>query len=252
VVVGRLWNSSDGKGRTRYPMAACADCRGMGLPAVLGHVLPALEHLQRECVAARTQQAVYAAADAQRGALRRWAESGAAPAASAGAPTPGAAAARLMACADLGERGKGMVSLLYRLEQEAPHSVTWGRDSGAGGSDTRTLVIRPAYVRVPACTGSPADAALLWDRFLEGVVSRRASRLIVLPPEERWADVIIGEPTGASLYCLRANEKGIPLTSDIPYTIDAAFALKAGQFLARLTAGADATPRPASATPSRG
>jgi hypothetical protein len=231
LLAGRLWSSSDGKGRTRYPMAACADCCGLPLPAVLGHILPALEQVQREVAAARTQEAVYAAADAHRAALRKWAETGAPPAAApVGAMTPGGAAARLMACTDLGERGKGVVSLLYRLEQEAPDSLAWGDPAGG---DTRTLVNRPAFVRVPACATSPADAALLWSRFLEGVLSRRAPQLIVLPLGERWADVIVGEPTGASLYCLRANEKGIPLTSDIPYTIDAGFAERAGQFLAK-------------------
>ena len=231
VVAGRLWSSSDGKGRTRYPMAACADCCGLPLGAVLGHVLPALEQVQREVSAARTQEAVYAAADAHRAALRKWAETGASTATPGSALTPAAAAARLMACTDLGERGKGVVSLLYRLEQEAPDSVAWGRDGGGG--DTRTLVNRPAYVRVPSCAASPADAALLWARFLEVVVNRRTPQLILLPLGERWADVIVGEPTGPSLYCLRANEKGIPLTSDIPYTIDAAFARRADEFLAK-------------------
>ena len=233
VVAARLWASSDGKGRTRYPMAACAECRGIPLPAVLAHVLPALEQVQRECVAAKTQEAVRAAADTHRAALRHWAQAGGATAAGDG-QLPADAAARLASCPDLGQRAKGLVSLLYRLDQEAPNSLSWGNDSWGGGSDTRTLVVRPAYVRAPACADSPAAAALAWAGFLQAAVGRRAPYLIALPLGERWADLIIGEPTGASLYCLRANEKGVPLTSDIPYTIDPAFAEKAERFLASL------------------
>jgi hypothetical protein len=199
------------------------------MPAVVGHVLPALEQVQRECVSARTQEQVRAAADTHRTALRRWAQSGGASASAQ--TTPAAAAAGLFSCPDLGERGKGLVSLLYRLDQEAPNSITWDRDSRGSGSDTRTVVVRPAYMRAPACADSPAGAVLAWAGFLESAVGRRTPSLIALPLGERWVDLIIGEATGASLYCLRANEKGIPLTSDIPYTIDATFAEKAGQFL---------------------
>lgn len=235
VVVGRMWASSDGKGRTRYPMVACAECSGVAVPAVLGEVIPALRQLEQDCVMATAQDGVRSAVDAVRTGLRKWAEAAHA-VTRADDISPGTAAARLASCPSLGGHGRGLVSLLYRLDQEVPNSVTWGRDSVAGGADSRTVVARPAHVRVPACADTPGGAALLWVRFLEGVVSRRASILIVLPDGERWADLIVGEPTGASLYCLRGNEKGIPLTTDIPYSIDEAFARKAEQFLTSFAA----------------
>lgn len=231
VIVGRMWSSSDGKGRTRYPMVACAECSGVPIPAVLGEIIPTLGQLEQDCVKATSQEGVRSAVDAVRAQLRRWA--GAAHAVtSADDISSGTAAARLTACPNLGERGRGLVSLLYRLDQEAPASISWGRDSTGGGADAKTVVSRPAHVRVPSCADTPGGAALLWVRFLEGIVSRRASVLIILPDGERWADLIVGAPTAASLYCLRGNEKGIPLTTDIPYSIDEAFARKAEQFLA--------------------
>ena len=245
TVAGRLWASSDGKGRSRYPMVACAEFTGLPLPAVLNAALPALQAVEQACVAAKTHEAVVAALEAARRDLRRLAAPPiAAPnvaAASVTTPTaggtgtvadvsPGEAAARLLGCAELG--GRGLVSMLYRLEQEAPGQLTWGRDPWNSSSDPKSVTGRPAHVRLPACAPASATAALLWLRFLANVVNARASQLLILPVGERWVDLIVGDPTGPSLYCLMTNEKGTPLTTDIPYTIDGTFAEKAGQFLA--------------------
>jgi hypothetical protein len=240
VVVARLWSSSDGKGRKRYPMVACAECRGVGPAAVLRHVPAVLERVERECRAATTPAEVGGALDRARAELRQWVASAAA--APAGDLSPADSAGRLMACPALGEPRRGLTTLLYRLEQEAPQLLTWGRDGRSGAADGRGGAARPAYLRLPACDPNPADAAMLWAGFLSGAVARRASCMVILPAGERWADLVVGDPTPASLYCLRANEKGVPLTTDIPYTIEAAFAEKARLFLASL---APAAPRPA-------
>jgi hypothetical protein len=239
VVVARLWSSSDGKGRKRYPMVACAEFRGVTPAAVLGRVPPVLERVERECRAATTPAEVGTALDRARAELRQWVVSAAS---APGDLSPADAAARLTACAALGEPRRGLTTLLYRLDQEAPQLLTWGRDGRAASSDSRAGSGRPAYLRLPACAADPADAARLWARFLSAAVTRRASCMVILPAGERWADLVLGDPTPASLYCLRANEKGVPLTPDLPYTLDAAFADKARQFLASL---APAPPRPA-------
>ena len=250
TVAGRLWASSDGKGRSRYPMVACAEFTGLPLPAVLNAALPALQAVEQECVSAKTHEAVIGALEAARRNLRRLAAPPDAPSTPPAIPpatggavadvSPGEAAARLLGCAELG--GRGLVSMLYRLEQEAPGHLTWGRDPWAATSDPKSVTGRPAHVRLPACSPAPATAALLWTRFLANVVSARASQLLILPVGERWVDLIVGDPTGPSLYCLMANEKGTPLTTDIPYTIDGTFAEKAGQFLAAYARDGAATP----------
>src|SRR5262245_42074127 len=43
VVLCRLWSSSDGKGRTKYPMVLTAHCRGTGVKWALHEVLPRIE-----------------------------------------------------------------------------------------------------------------------------------------------------------------------------------------------------------------
>ncbi|MCD6304191.1 MAG: hypothetical protein J7M21_04435, partial [Planctomycetes bacterium] len=47
VFVGRLWSSTDGKGRKRYPMVVCAECRGLSIDWAVENVLPRLADLQQ-------------------------------------------------------------------------------------------------------------------------------------------------------------------------------------------------------------
>lgn len=242
VVVGRMWASSDGKGRTRYPMIACAECSGLPLGAVLRAANPALSVLEQGCVKATAKAEVAAAVDAARKGLRRWAAS--APAAAEDV-TAAAAADRLARCPDLPEPRRALVGVLYHIEQEAPHHLLWARDGGGSSSELRAGVARPAHVRLPACADTSAESTLLWSRFLSGVVAERSQQLLIFPIGQHWVDLIVGEPTGPSLYCLRAAEKGMPLTTSIPYNIDEDFARRANQLLdPRIKTGPPPLPGP--------
>ena len=48
-LIGRMWSSSDGKGRTRYPMIVCAHCVGVPLTWGWQMVLPRLLDLEKAC-----------------------------------------------------------------------------------------------------------------------------------------------------------------------------------------------------------
>src|SRR5437762_8812249 len=50
VLLGRMWSSSDGKGRKRYPMVVCLHFMGIPLQWALKHALPVLAELEQECV----------------------------------------------------------------------------------------------------------------------------------------------------------------------------------------------------------
>jgi len=51
LVVGRMWSSQDGKGRTSYPMAICIQCCQLPLDWVLKNILPQLERIEKACAA---------------------------------------------------------------------------------------------------------------------------------------------------------------------------------------------------------
>jgi hypothetical protein len=51
VILGRIWSSRDGKGRTSYPMVVCVQCRQLPLDWILKNILPRLEKVEQTCAA---------------------------------------------------------------------------------------------------------------------------------------------------------------------------------------------------------
>src|SRR5204863_1992020 len=70
LLLGRLWSSSDGKGRTRYPMVVCVHCSGISLSWALNQVLPRLEQIEQACLAGHSAAEVRAILGRYRAELR--------------------------------------------------------------------------------------------------------------------------------------------------------------------------------------
>ena len=70
VIVARMWSSSDGKGRTKYPMIVCAQLRGVPLQQALERVLPVLEGVQKACQETTSADAVRGIVGSARTQLR--------------------------------------------------------------------------------------------------------------------------------------------------------------------------------------
>src|SRR5436190_11797184 len=72
LLVGRMWASSDGKKRTRYPMVVCAHCTGANLSLVLDTLLAWLEELKTRTMATKSADDVRAMMVQFRDGLREW------------------------------------------------------------------------------------------------------------------------------------------------------------------------------------
>lgn len=215
VVVGRMWSSMDGKGRTRYPMVVCAHCPGLALPWILKQVLPRLEEIEALCVNAALASTVRSVVANARGELRQLTQQ-----TERSTDNPDISGGTLAVLADHPEMGKdhvGLLRILYRIEQGMP-----ARD--ASSDDTTARVVPGSlHLRVPACADSPASSIWLWLSFLLGELDRSNPMVLALPQGESWVDILVGEPTAKDLFCIRASLKTIPPTTDIPYTLDPEF-----------------------------
>ena len=58
VIIGRLWASSDGKGRKRYPMVICAHTSHVPLALVVEKAGPVLESVETACRSTESQEQV--------------------------------------------------------------------------------------------------------------------------------------------------------------------------------------------------
>ncbi len=215
LVVGRLWNSSDGKGRTRYPMIVCAHCRGIASSWVARECLQAIDELATRCREATDAAGVITAVDEARRSLRAQAE--AAPLASNEGLPPPAAIAEL--AEKLGD--ESLARVCYQMEREFSSFLLADEDSG---TRSRTIDVRPRSMRVPSCVEDPGLACDLWIRFMLERMDQNVPVAAVIRRGEGFCDLIAGEPTRGQFFCFQGSLERLPLTTEIPYTIEESFA----------------------------
>lgn len=233
LMVGRMWSSSDGKGRTRYPMIVCAQSRGLSCDWVVGPCLARLEQLAEECRQTSSAGAVITAVDGARADLRRMSAS--APEASRQPLPPPAALATISDGCAAGQDPDGLVRVLYQLEREFGSFLML---EDASDTRSRTIDVRPRHMRVPSCQSDIAHSCVLWMRFLLERVDPAASLLLFGRVGGSHLDLIVGEPARAQIFHLQASGKRTPLTTAIPYTIDADFRARVEARVAGARSGA--------------
>jgi len=241
ILIGRLWSSSDGKGRKRYPMVVCAHFAGVTLGWALKQALPVLAELEEGCVNTNSAEDVRGLLNRKRAALREAIQS--ADARGEHAPVSPETLNRIMRPA--GNAGQdGFLRVLYQAQGQlgafAPGAFNTGRNPGA---------VRAQQIRVPAVGSGPEQALLFWTRFFLTQVDAGVPLLLTLPLDATWLDVTAGEPESQEFFCLRASPKAVPLVSEVPYNLDDAFRARAKSFLDSFergeTASVDLRPEPA-------
>lgn len=229
-LLGRLWSSSDGKGRTRYPMFVVAHCAGVRINWAARQIFPRLEELEQICALSRLHTDVRDALDRARTDLRQLFVQ--APSDTQHIFRQSGSLARFVEHAALGPDREGWYRLLYEMHgQMAPFAP--GRFNAR--SDPSTMA--PQQVRVPAAGENSIDTLLLWARFFQAQLDPNVPVLLTLPLQESWLDVTVGEPGTREFFCLRANPKAMPLVTDVPYTLNPDFRRQARERMDAFAAG---------------
>ncbi|MDB6122855.1 MAG: hypothetical protein JWQ71_1848 [Pedosphaera sp.] len=249
LLLGRMWSSSDGKGRTRYPMVVCAHLIGVPLAWALEHVLPGLEKIEQACLLTNSAADVRALLDTARTELRN-----SLPSIDPGteqAPVSAEALSKFTSNSGTGGQPEGFFRILYQLQSQVlPFAI------GKSTVKADMSGSRPQQIRVPISGTSLSQSVLLWTRFFLLQVDTTTPLLFIIPMEESWLDATMGEPATQELFCLRASPKALPLASEVPYNLDAAFRERAGKFLVTLQNSTDPLSNPdfneANSAPSSG
>lgn len=246
LIAARLWSSTDGKGRSRYPMVVCVQCGNLPLEWVLREALPRLEQIEQRCKAATTADEVIAVTDAARQELRDLAA--AAEGDNADFVADPADLAALADRPEMLDRREGMLRILYQLEREASDYAR-----GEFLTASRDGSLRPVQVRVPACGDNPAEVVPPWMSFLMLRLDPSAEVWAIFRDGRPWLDLILGEPTPNQFFCFQASREALPLASEIPYTLDDDFRQRANQLIDEARAGRteQVVVRPAAAAPKR-
>lgn len=243
-LLGRLWSSSDGKGRTRYPMVLCVHCIGASLRWGLEHILPRLQELEQACKDASSAAAVRALLDSARFRLRALLVH--AEKETEFTPSVAQALQRFVANPAFGPDQQGWFRILYQVQNQM---AVFGQGSFNPKGDLTAL--RPQLIRLPVGADTPEQALLLWRRFLSARIDRSVPVFMALPAGESWLDAILGEPSSSEFFCLRARPSILPFATEVPYELNEDFKVKARNLLADFQSG-KTTIAPAQASPEEG
>ena len=225
IIVGRLWSSRDGKGRTSYPMVVCVQCCQLSLEWIFENILPGLEKIEKTCVETTSADDVRTTIENAQKEFRQLAQQ-CSPCTDL-LQVHSDALTKIAECFEVGGNHEGLLRILYHIERE----VERYKPDTADSKKTKTLTMRPASLRVPASPPPMLEGVLWWMSFLLDKLGVNTPLLILMPQKNTWIDIIIGEPAVAQLYCLRAPLEGVPLTSSVPYNMDAEFINRANKLI---------------------
>lgn len=216
LLVGRLWSSKDGKGRTKYPMVVAAMVEGVPAGWALDQISPRLDEVESKVTQTSSAELVRLAV----GECRRQLED-AAQVYVGGQRTDDDAALLRELCQHPVLRDADdlkLKRLMYEMERElAPFS---GKPA-LGGVEARAQ-----HIRVPALLPGPKGLRA-WIAMTSQYVGPSVSILAIEADGQNFVDLIVGDPGASALFCVRASSQGLGLATDVPYTLDDAFLARA-------------------------
>ena len=214
LIVGRVWSSSDGKGRTSYPMIATVQTRSLPLAWVLEEILPPLEQIRSLCSQTDSATEVNSIFEKFRTDLRCKIDMEP----SSFSLTQGLTGTinQLARHPDLGPDHQGLIRILYHIERNVTNPYR-------SGVNHETNCPSATLLRVPKCAEQPKAIFLLWLQFMLEQLEIEMPLLGVLPITGSWLDLIVGESPVNEIYCFRVTPQALPLTTNIPYEINLEF-----------------------------
>ena len=215
TLVGRVWSSSDGKGRTRYPMIACIDCGQMTLSWAFGPAIAALEDVAQTCIRLSEENQVRRVVREIGDRLRQDSSSTSVEHyfCEPKVNTTDIVSKLIHAAPSVFDE-EGMSRVIYQIQRDLPSYLKKSKRKDQGTSKSSSIL------RVPRCVDSPTESVRLWLRFAMDWFKSGTPIMILAPLHHDWIDLLIGEPVGPLLWCMRTGLKGFPMTNSIPYQVD--------------------------------
>ncbi|MCZ6836335.1 MAG: hypothetical protein O7G85_11220 [Planctomycetota bacterium] len=223
TIVGRLWSSTDGRGRSLYPMVLAAQCENLSFAQSVFVVMPRLVLLEKQI------KSTPEAKDVKRllsSAQHDFTHSIPADGSTDSTSTIATALARLAECEQLGPDHEGLMRILYQVETDM---ADMQRTKKVESRTSTMQMVRAHQIRVPRCTERITDSVLLWNDFLNEELAPSIPMLMLIPLDHDWIDLVLGDPTSSHIYALKVSTGKNPLASDIPYSIPDEFKAKVQQ-----------------------
>jgi len=208
-IVGRMWSSTDGKGRSKYPMIICAQCCQVDIRRegdAIFDILERVESRSKEAASAEEVKAIIV--DMQR-VLQEKAEE---VWSSVPEPPLPQVLSQLADHHDMQAQQHGIHRVLFFIQREILLF-----SSGRAESRVPVDSLRPLHLRVPQCANTAKETVLLWFDLLRSFVREDIPLNFFVPQGELWLEIIVGEPGSKELFSLKASLEKIPSVHEIPY-----------------------------------
>jgi hypothetical protein len=209
TLVGKLWSSSDGKGRTKYPMVVAAHFANRNAPGI-PDTTPLLDQLEASCRATTSPDEVRNLVGQARITAAQLLE--------APAPVP---APRVEFACSLGivPDSENATRIAYAVAGDFAAAVTNGVGRVRINLKLGQFKSQAQHIRLPADPAQPLASWQFWRAFIAGNIPAGAPQLCIAPASSPWLDIIVGLPTARQLFCLRAGEKALPPAHHIPFNL---------------------------------
>ncbi len=209
TLVGRMWSSSDGKGRTKYPMVVSAHFSNRAA-AGIPDATALLEHLETGCRATESPDEVRALIGNARVSAAQMLES----------PAPlGTPRAEFLKTLAIDPNSDDAARIAYAAASDFASIESTGVGKVRINLKLGLFKGPAQHIRLPAIAEQPLVSQSFWRDFLAEYVPAGAPQLYLAPATSPWLDVIIGLPTARQLFCLRAGEKTLPPAHHIPFNL---------------------------------
>ena len=186
-VIGGIWASRDGKGRTHFPLIVCLQSAVNGWRAIRRFLGP-LDELGTLCQGAKDKQRLR---DSFGETHRRLARN-------AGWDSDAETSPNDLSKQRAYAAVNGMIALSQSLGKRGKHAV-------------RNLD-KSLHFRLPAVSTRIQESLEFWAGYLETQFSPRFPYLTIASGGLGPIDIITGEPGAGDFFCLRASESCLPLT----------------------------------------
>ncbi len=226
TLIGKLWSSSDGKGRTKYPMVVSAHFSNRSAPGI-PDATTLLDQLEQSCRATVSPEDIRRFIGQAGVAATQLIE------APAPLPAPRAEFARSLG---IDPESEDAARIAYAVESDFAAGETNGVGKVRINLKLGQYKGQTQHIRLPADPAQPLVSQRFWREFIAGNIPAGAPQLYIAPASSPWMDIIVGLPTARQLFCLRAGEKALPPANQIPFNLTdaakAAAAVRWQRFLA--------------------
>lgn len=220
LLAGRIWSSSDRKGRTKYPLVVCVQMQNVEPSTALPWVVTQLAQIEKEIRATEEAEKVKADLGDWEVRLRDQLSALSIPARAEQGMTDALRQMRKL----IGD--EGMCRAVHGIDSQLTAFKTNAQSLTKIDSAMSTSKVLPQHVRLPTDSNQPVNAMLFWWEWFQRSMAGDAPMLFIQPPGKGWVDVIVGPPTMKELFCLRASPAAIPLSNEVPFNISVEFRQK--------------------------